>query len=140
MISIGFSPNPSSIWSNSTWFRFSPLLIIDFNFPWFSFLKLTISGQSLAVHQLQELLKTETVNLQFTDEAIREIASVAANVNSTVENIGARRLHTILERILEDISFKAPEKMGETVTITPEHIRANVGDMLAKTDLSKFIL
>eukprot|EP01027_Heterolobosea_sp_BB2_P004512 GEZU01006911.1.p1 GENE.GEZU01006911.1~~GEZU01006911.1.p1 ORF type:complete len:576 (-),score=199.17 GEZU01006911.1:148-1875(-) len=87
-----------------------------------------------------ELLKTENLNLQFTDAAIREIAAVAAEVNSTVENIGARRLHTVLERIIEDISFDAPDKAGSTVVIDAPDVRARVGDMLSKTDLTKFIL
>eukprot|EP00898_Chlorokybus_atmophyticus_P002439 jgi/Chlat1/3196/Chrsp22S03418 len=92
------------------------------------------------IKQQQLLLETEGVTLTFSDDAIREIARVAAEVNRSVENIGARRLHTILERVVEDISFSAPEKVGQAVVIDKAHIQTCVGDMLLKTDLSKFIL
>jgi ATP-dependent HslUV protease ATP-binding subunit HslU len=92
------------------------------------------------IRQQIALMKTENVDLEFTEDAIREIAAVAFEVNATVENIGARRLSTILERIMEDISFSAPDNEGQKVTVTKEHVRTKVGDMLLKTDLSKFIL
>jgi len=92
------------------------------------------------IRQQQELLKAENVELKFTDEAIREIARVAFQVNNTVENIGARRLHTVLERIVEEISFDAPEKSGATVEVGAELVRNRVGPLLLASDLSKFIL
>lgn len=92
------------------------------------------------ITQQVEMLKTEKVDLEFTDGAIKEIAAVAAEVNTTVENIGARRLHTVLERIIEDISYDAPDKVGSKVVISEQEVRNRVTDMLAKTDLTKFIL
>ena len=90
--------------------------------------------------QYKELLKTENFTLEFEDEAIREIAALAAEVNENVENIGARRLHTILEKLLEDISFSAAERQGETEIITKEKVLEKVGTLAKTSDLSKFIL
>ena len=100
------------------------------------------------VKQQIALMSTEGVQLVFTDDAIREITSVAAEVNRSVDNIGARRLHTILERVLEQISFEAPEKArasslgGEECiyVVDKDDIQNRVGDLLEKMDLSKFIL
>jgi len=92
------------------------------------------------IKQYKALLLTEDVILEFTDDGIGEIAAVAAEVNSSVENIGARRLQTILERLLDDISFTATDRAGETVTIDASVVRKNVGDLAKDTDLSKFIL
>ena len=78
--------------------------------------------------------------MEFEDEAIREIAALAAEVNENVENIGARRLHTILEKLLEDISFSAAERQGETEIITKEKVLEKVGTLAKTSDLSKFIL
>lgn len=92
------------------------------------------------IKQYIALLATEEVTLDFTDDAIGEIAAVAAEVNQSVENIGARRLQTILERLLDDISFTAADRGGETVTIDASTVRDNVGDLAKDADLSKFIL
>jgi ATP-dependent HslUV protease ATP-binding subunit HslU len=92
------------------------------------------------VKQYKALLATEGVDLQFTDDAIREIAAIAAQVNSSSENIGARRLHTVMERVLEDISFRASELAGQTVTITAEYVRERLADVLRSEDLSRYIL
>jgi len=92
------------------------------------------------IKQQIALLETEGVKLDFPDKTIREIASVAAEVNHTIENIGARRLHTIIERIVDDVSFEGPDLKGETVIITPEMVQEKVVDLLHKTDLSKFVL
>ncbi len=86
------------------------------------------------------LIGTEGVDLDFDDDAIHEIAKIAAEMNHTVENIGARRLHTVMERIMEDISFEADEKAGETITIDKSLVKEQVGDMLKAQDLQKFIL
>ena len=83
---------------------------------------------------------TEDVTLDFKEEAITRVAELAAEINNTVENIGARRLHTVLERLLEDISFTATDRAGETVEITPEMVSENVSELAKDTDLSKFIL
>lgn len=93
------------------------------------------------IKQQVELIKTEDVHLEFTDEAVREIAHVAAQINHTIENIGARRLHTVLEKVVEEISFDSSEMAaGTTVTITKEFVHERVGMLMKKTDLSKFIL
>ena len=92
------------------------------------------------IKQQQMLLGTEGVDLEFDDEAVHEIAKIAADMNHTVENIGARRLHTVMEKIMEEISFDADEKAGETITIGTELVVERVGEMLKKQDLQKFIL
>lgn len=93
------------------------------------------------VRQQIELIKTEGVTLSFEDEAIRQIAKTAAQLNRTVENIGARRLHTVMERIMEDISFQAAEKeAGEEVVVTKELVKERLSDVLTSSDLSKYIL
>lgn len=80
------------------------------------------------------------MELDFSEDSIKELAAVGAEVNSTVENIGARRLLTIVEKVLEDISFNAPELKGQKISITKEMIREKVGDLMKKSDLSKFVL
>ena len=92
------------------------------------------------IKQYIELLKTENVNLIFTDDGIDKLAKISAEVNSSVENIGARRLHTILEKVLDDISFNATDRAGETVTIDENYVESNLGNLVKDTDLSKFIL
>jgi len=90
--------------------------------------------------QYQALMKTEEVTLEFADDAIQEIARYSAEVNSTVENIGARRLHTVMERLLEDISFTATERGGETIAIDAKYVKDQVDELAKDADLSKFIL
>jgi ATP-dependent HslUV protease ATP-binding subunit HslU len=92
------------------------------------------------IKQYKELLKTENVNLIFTDDGIDKLAKISAEVNSSVENIGARRLHTIIEKVLDDISFNATDRAGETVTINEKYVNDNLGNLVKDTDLSKFIL
>eukprot|EP00622_Pseudochattonella_farcimen_P001941 FR736762.1.p1 GENE.FR736762.1~~FR736762.1.p1 ORF type:complete len:247 (+),score=43.24 FR736762.1:22-741(+) len=92
------------------------------------------------IRQQIELMRTEEVALAIDEAAIREIARCAAEVNRTLENIGARRLHTIIERIMEEISFDAAEKPGETIVIDKAVVNERVNDMLIKSDLSKYIL
>ena len=92
------------------------------------------------IKQYIELLKTENVNLIFTDDGIDKLAKISAEVNSSVENIGARRLHTIIEKVLDDISFNATDRAGETVTIDEKYVNDNLGNLVRDTDLSKFIL
>ncbi len=92
------------------------------------------------IKQYKELLKTENVNLVFTDDGIDMLAKISAEVNSSVENIGARRLHTIIEKVLDDISFNATDKAGETITIDNKYVNENLGNLVKDTDLSKFIL
>ena len=92
------------------------------------------------IKQYKALLKTENVDLEFTDDGINTIANIASEVNTTVENIGARRLHTIIERVLDEISFTATDRAGEKITVNSEYIKKNIGQLVKDTDLSKFIL
>ena len=85
-------------------------------------------------------METEDVTLEFTDDGVEALATIAAEINSSVENIGARRLHTVMERVLDEISFTATDRPGETVTIDASFVEENIGDLARDTDLSKFIL
>ncbi len=86
------------------------------------------------------LIGTEDVTIKFTDDAIAAIARMAASVNESVENIGARRLQTVMEKLIEDISFTAEEKAGETITIDADYVENQLGDIAKDTDLSKYVL
>ena len=90
--------------------------------------------------QYRELLKTEGVDVVFTDDAIRRISEIAYEVNSTTENIGARRLYTIMEILLEELSFSADELKGQTITITPDYVNQRLSDVIKNQDLSRYIL
>jgi ATP-dependent HslUV protease ATP-binding subunit HslU len=92
------------------------------------------------IKQYKALLKTENVDLKFTEDGIDMLAKLSAEVNSSVENIGARRLHTIIEKVLDEISFNASDKAGETIVIDKAYVKNNLGDLVQDTDLSKFIL
>ena len=92
------------------------------------------------VKQTVALLGTEGVTLEFTADAIDAIADIAVEVNSNVENIGARRLQTVMERVLDEISFAAPDRSGETVRIDAAYVREHIGDLAKNADLSRFIL
>jgi len=90
--------------------------------------------------QYQALLGTEGVTLDFTPEAIESLADLAADINERVENIGARRLHTVLEKLLEEISFTASDKAGVTETVDAAYVRDRVAPLAGRADLSRFIL
>mmetsp|Transcript_29127 Transcript_29127/g.49380 ORF Transcript_29127/g.49380 Transcript_29127/m.49380 type:complete len:557 (+) Transcript_29127:21-1691(+) len=92
------------------------------------------------IRQQVELMKTEGVTLVFEEEAIRAIARVSSDLNSSVEDIGARRLHTVIERIVDDISFEAPERSGETVTFTADDVNKRAEMMMGSANLKKFII
>ena len=92
------------------------------------------------IKQYVALLKTENVDLEFSDDGIDTIANIASEVNATVENIGARRLHTIIEKILDEISFTATDRAGEKIVINKDYINKNLDNLVKDTDLSKFIL
>ena len=92
------------------------------------------------IKQYVALLKTENVELEFSEDGIDAIANMASEVNATVENIGARRLHTIIERILDDISFTATDRAGEKIIINSKYVKENLDELVKDTDLSKFIL
>ncbi len=92
------------------------------------------------IKQYKALLKTENVDLEFTDDGIDMLAKLSAEINSSVENIGARRLHTIIEKVLDEISFNASDKSGEKIIIDKDYVQNNLGNLVKDTDLSKFIL
>jgi len=104
------------------------------------FIRILKEPDNSLIKQYKELLKTENVNLEFTDDGIDTLAKISAEVNSSVENIGARRLHTIIEKVLDDISFNATDRSGETITINEKYVQDNLGNLVKDTDLSKFIL
>ena len=104
------------------------------------FRRILTEPESSLIKQYKALLATEQVTLDFTEDAIDALASLAAEINSSVENIGARRLHTVLERLLEEISFTAPDKAGSLVTIDAAYVQTQVAPLAKNADLSKFIL
>ena len=85
-------------------------------------------------------MATEGVTLEVTEEGVAALARIAADINSTVENIGARRLQTVMERVLDEISFTAPDRSGQTIVIDGGFVEKNLGDLARNADLSKFIL
>ena len=104
------------------------------------FIRILKEPDNSLIKQYKALLKTENVDLEFTEDGINTIAHIASEVNSSVENIGARRLHTIIERVLDEISFTATDRAGEKVTVDGKYIKDNIGELVKDTDLSKFIL
>jgi ATP-dependent HslUV protease ATP-binding subunit HslU len=104
------------------------------------FRRILTETEASLIKQYVALMATEGVKLEFTEDAIDAIADVAVAVNSSVENIGARRLQTVMERVLDDISFSATDRAGESVTIDAEYVRKSVGDLAKNVDLSRFIL
>lgn len=111
----------------------SPLTVEDFK-------RILTETEASLIKQSVALMRTEGVELVFTSDAIDALAQVAVEVNSTVENIGARRLQTVLERVLDDVSYTAPDRSGETVTIDAAYVRGEVESLAKNTDLSRFIL
>src|SRR5690606_22351333 len=104
------------------------------------FIQILNETDNSLIKQYVALMGTEGVTLTFTPDSIEAIADAAVRVNSSVENIGARRLQTVMERLVEDISFEAPDRQGETVTIDKAFVETTVGAMAADADLSKFVL
>ena len=104
------------------------------------FVRILSETRANLVEQYRALIGTEKVELDITKDAVDEIATIAAQVNESVENIGARRLQTVMEKLLEDISFEAEEHAGETVTIDAAYVRERLGDLAGDADLSKYIL
>jgi ATP-dependent HslUV protease ATP-binding subunit HslU len=104
------------------------------------FRRILLEPEASLIKQYIALMKTEDVTLDFTNDAVDEIARISANVNETVENIGARRLHTVLEKLLDDISFTATDRGGETFKVDANYVREQVEDLAKDADLSKFIL
>lgn len=104
------------------------------------FVRILTETEASLIKQYIALMLTEGVELDFTEEAIDALAGVAVDLNASVENIGARRLQTVMERVLDDISFNAPDRSGTNVTIDADYVARNVGDLAKNTDLSRFIL
>ncbi len=104
------------------------------------FVRILTEPEASLIKQYKALMATEGVTLEFTKGGIAEIAKISAEVNASIENIGARRLHTVMERLLNDISFKATDKDGETVKIDKAYVQEHVGKLASDQDLSKFIL
>jgi ATP-dependent HslUV protease ATP-binding subunit HslU len=111
----------------------APLTVEDFK-------RILTETEASLIKQTVALMRTEGVELTFTEDAIDALAQVAVEVNNSVENIGARRLQTVLERVLDDISFTAPDRSGEAVTIDAAYVRGEVESLARNTDLSRFIL
>ena len=104
------------------------------------FARILREPENSLIRQYVALMGTEEVTLEFTDDSIESLADLAAEINSSVENIGARRLHTVLEKLLEDISFDAPDKGGTSITIDADYVESQVAELAKDTDLSRFIL
>jgi ATP-dependent HslUV protease ATP-binding subunit HslU len=104
------------------------------------FVRILTEPKSSLVKQYTALLETEGVKLEFTPESLDEIAHFAFRVNESTENIGARRLHTIMERVLDELSFDAPEKKGEQITVDADYVRKMLTDIVKDQDLSRYIL
>lgn len=104
------------------------------------FRQILTEPENSLIKQYVALLGTEEVTLDFTDDGIDALADIAVEINTNVENIGARRLHTVIERVLDEISFAATDRGGETITIDADFVERHIGDLARNTDLSKFIL
>ncbi|MAY62623.1 MAG: HslU--HslV peptidase ATPase subunit [Rhizobiales bacterium] len=104
------------------------------------FRRILTETEASLIKQYVALMQTEGVTLDFTEDAIDALAEVAVHLNGTLENIGARRLQTVMERVLDDISYEAPDKSGSTMTIDSDYVRKHVGDLAQDTDLSRYIL
>jgi ATP-dependent HslUV protease ATP-binding subunit HslU len=104
------------------------------------FIRILTEPKNALIKQYEALLETEGVHLKFANDAIQEIAAIAADVNERTENIGARRLHTVLERLLDEVSFAAPEMNGQEVTIDANYVRERLSPILKNEDLSRYIL
>ncbi|PYN33605.1 MAG: HslU--HslV peptidase ATPase subunit, partial [Candidatus Rokuibacteriota bacterium] len=104
------------------------------------FVRILTEPQNALLKQYTELLRTEQVTLRFAPDAVEAIAEIAMRVNASTENIGARRLYTIMERLLEEISFNAPEMPGKELTIDAGYVWGRLSDITRDQDLSRYIL
>ena len=104
------------------------------------FERILIEPENSLIRQYTALLATEDLELRFADDAVKMIASMAAEINQSAENIGARRLHTVLERLLEELSFDAPDRAGEAVEVTAEMVKERLSDLIGDRDLARYIL
>ncbi len=104
------------------------------------FYRILTEPQNAMTKQYKALLSTENVNIEFDEDALREIASIAYTVNKSNDNIGARRLHTVMEKLLEELSFSADELSGQTITITSNYVNERLSNIVKDQDLSRYIL
>jgi len=104
------------------------------------FVRILKEPKNSLLRQYSALLLTEGLSVEFTEDAIQEIAQVAARVNASRENIGARRLHTVMETLLEDLSFEAPERREKAIVIDRAYVQARIEPILGSEDLSRFVL
>jgi ATP-dependent HslUV protease ATP-binding subunit HslU len=104
------------------------------------FRRILTETEASLIKQYQALLDTEGVTLTFTPDGIDAIARIAVQVNTAVENIGARRLQTVMERVLDEISFAAPDRGGDSVSVDAAYVESRIGDLARNADLSRFIL
>src|SRR6185437_10985158 len=104
------------------------------------FRRILTEPEASLIKQYVALMATEGVTLDFSEDAIDELADIAVSVNASVENIGARRLQTVMERVLDEVSFTAADRSGETIRVDAEFVRRNIGDLAKNADLSRFIL
>jgi ATP-dependent HslUV protease ATP-binding subunit HslU len=104
------------------------------------FRRILTETEASLIKQYVALMATEGLGLEFTDDAIEAIASIAVSINSTIENIGARRLQTVMERVLDEVSFAAPDRAGDKVVIDAQYVEDHIGDLARNADLSRFIL
>ena len=104
------------------------------------FVAILTETDNALTRQYTALMETEGVNVEFTEDGIAALAKTAAEVNTSVENIGARRLYTIMERVFEELSFHAPDQSGETIKVDADFVENNIGQLAASADLSRYVL
>jgi ATP-dependent HslUV protease ATP-binding subunit HslU len=104
------------------------------------FVRILTETDNALTRQYAALMETENVTVTFTDDGIRALAKIAADVNQSVENIGARRLYTVLERVFEELSFTAPDRSGDGVTVDADFVEKNLGELARSVDTSRYVL
>jgi len=104
------------------------------------FVRILTETDNALTRQYTALLATEGLEVSFTEDGIAALAKIAADVNQSVENIGARRLYTVMERVFEELSFHAPDRSGETVVVDADYVETNLGDLSRSADLSRYVL
>ena len=104
------------------------------------FVRILTETDNALTLQYTALMGTEQVNVAFTEDGIAALAKIAAEVNQSVENIGARRLYTVMERVFEELSFSAPDRGGEEITVNAAFVETNLGELTKSTDLSRYVL
>jgi len=104
------------------------------------FVRILTETDNALTRQYTALMRTEEVSVEFTTDGIAALAKIAADVNQSVENIGARRLYTVLERVFEELSFTAPDRSGDRVVVDADFVEKNLGELTRSTDLSRYVL